>query len=158
MQTLVKGATQVSTGAASLYTGLQTLSASTSKLAAGAKAVYEGTLALQGGSAALVEGANKLSAGSMQIYNGAVTFSNKEAEMATGAKKLAAGANTLDSSLNTAVNKLTSQMSSMGSGSLLKALKNVESIQDAAKSYDSFGSGSYKTVTFIYKTDEVSPK
>lgn len=128
-------------------------------LSQGSKEVYDGVVALQGGSTELVSGVNKLASGSMQLYNGTVTFSSKEAELASGAAALAKGAKTLDKSVDSAMNKAKSEIDKLNASNLLDVVDNAKAIQKAAQDYNSFGNTkTYKSVTFIYKMDEVSPK
>lgn len=128
-------------------------------LSQGSKEVYDGVVALQGGSTELVNGVNKLASGSMQLYNGTVTFSSKEAELASGAAALAKGAKTLDKSVDSAMNKAKSEIDKLNASNLLDVVDNAKAIQKAAQDYNSFGNTkTYKSVTFIYKMDEVSPK
>lgn len=128
-------------------------------LSQGSKEVYDGVVALQGGSTELVSGVNKLASGSMQLYNGTVTFSSKEAELASGAAALAKGAKTLDKSVDSAMNKAKSEIDKLNASNLLDVVDNAKAIQKAAQNYNSFGNTkTYKSVTFIYKMDEVSPK
>lgn len=128
-------------------------------LSQGSKEVYSGITALQGGSTELVSGVNKLASGSMQLYNGTVTFSSKEAELASGAAALAKGAKTLDKSVDSAMNKAKSEIDKLSASNLLDVVDNAKAIQKAAQDYNSFGNTkTYKSVTFIYKMDEVSPK
>lgn len=129
------------------------------ELTAGSSEVYSGITALQGGSKELVSGVNKLASGSMQLYNGTVTFSSKEAELASGAAALAKGAKTLDKSVDSAMNKAKSEIDKLNASNLLDVVDNAKAIQKAAQNYNSFGNTkTYKSVTFIYKMDEVSPK
>ena len=128
-------------------------------LSQGSKEVYDGVVALQGGSTELVSGVNKLASGSMQLYNGTVIFSSKEAELASGAAALAKGAKTLDKSVDSAMNKAKSEIDKLNASNLLDVVDNAKAIQKAAQDYNSFGNTkTYKSVTFIYKMDEVSPK
>lgn len=128
-------------------------------LSQGSKEVYDGVVALQGRSTELVSGVNKLASGSMQLYNGTVTFSSKEAELASGAAALAKGAKTLDKSVDSAMNKAKSEIDKLNASNLLDVVDNAKAIQKAAQDYNSFGNTkTYKSVTFIYKMDEVSPK
>ena len=161
MTALLQGAEKVSAGAASVdnaVNGTDKLKDGATKLTAGAKTLYDGTLTLQSGGNSLVSGINKLDAGSMTLYKGTITFSSKQAELAKGADQLKSGAKTLDDGLNTAMDKVSGQLSKLSKSNLIDAAENAESIAKAGKSYNSFGSGSYNAVTFIYKTDEVSPK
>ena len=107
----------------------------------------------------MVSGVNKLASGSMQLYNGTVIFSSKEAELASGAAALAKGAKTLDKSVDSAMNKAKSEIDKLNASNLLDVVDNAKAIQKAAQDYNSFGNTkTYKSVTFIYKMDEVSPK
>lgn len=161
MTALLQGAEKVSAGAASVdnaVNGTDKLKDGATLVTAGAKTLYDGTLSLQSGGSSLVSGVSKLNAGSMTLYKGTITFSSKQAELAKGANQLKSGAKTLDDGLNTAMDKVSGQLSKLSKSNLINVAENAESIQKAGKSYNSFGSGSYKAVTFIYKMDEVSPK
>ena len=139
--------------------GEDNLIGASKELTAGSSKVYNGITALQGGSTKLVSGVNKLASGSMQLYNGTVTFSSKEAELASGAAALAKGAKTLDKSVDSAMNKAKSEIDKLNASNLLDVVDNAKAIQKAAQNYNSFGNTkTYKSVTFIYKMDEVSPK
>lgn len=139
--------------------GEDNLIGASKELADGSSEVYSGITALQGGSKELVSGVNKLASGSMQLYNGTVIFSSKEAELASGAAALAKGAKTLDKSVDSAMNKAKSEIDKLNASNLLDVVDNAKAIQNAAQNYNSFGNTkTYKSVTFIYKMDEVSPK
>lgn len=139
--------------------GEDNLIGASKELADGSSEVYSGITALQGGSKELVSGVNKLASGSMQLYNGTVIFSSKEAELASGAAALAKGAKTLDKSVDSAMNKAKSEIDKLNASNLLDVVDNAKAIQKAAQDYNSFGNTkTYKSVTFIYKMDEVSPK
>ncbi|MDY5423195.1 hypothetical protein [Hornefia butyriciproducens] len=139
--------------------GEDNLIGASKELADGSSEVYSGITALQGGSKELVSGVNKLASGSMQLYNGTVIFSSKEAELASGAATLAKGAKTLDKSVDSAMNKAKSEIDKLNASNLLDVVDNAKAIQKAAQDYNSFGNTkTYKSVTFIYKMDEVSPK
>ena len=138
--------------------GEDNLIGASKELADGSSEVYSGITALQGGSKELVSGVNKLASGSMQLYNGTVIFSSKEAELASGAAALAKGAKTLDKSVDSAMNKAKSEIDKLNASNLLDVVDNAKAIQNAAQNYNSFGNTkTYKSVTFIYKMDEVSP-
>lgn len=157
--TLSAGADKVTSGAASLSTGAKTLASGTASLESGSKQVYDGAQAMLSGGPQLVAGAKALNDGTMKVYQGTVQFSSKEAEFATGAQTLSKGYKTLYDGINSAVKQATSKLSSLSSSDLMAVAKNAESISNAAKSYNSFGgNGSYNSVTFIYKADEVAPK
>jgi putative membrane protein len=159
LKSAVYGASQVSTGATKINKAVgEQLIPGATLVTAGAKTLYDGTLSLQSGGSSLVSGVSKLNAGSMTLYKGTITFSSKQAELAKGANQLKSGAKTLDDGLNTAMDKVSGQLSKLSKSNLINVAENAESIQKAGKSYNSFGSGSYKAVTFIYKMDEVSPK
>ncbi|MDD6299075.1 hypothetical protein [Hornefia butyriciproducens] len=139
--------------------GEDNLIGASKELADGSSEVYSGITALQGGSKELVSGVNKLASGSMQLYNGTVIFSSKEAELASGAAALAKGAKTLDKSVDSAMNEAKSEIDKLNASNLLDVVDNAKAIQNAAQNYNSFGNTkTYKSVTFIYKMDEVSPK
>lgn len=139
--------------------GEDNLIGASKELADGSSEVYSGITALQGGSKELVSGVNKLASGSMQLYNGTVIFSSKEAELSSGAAALAKGAKTLDKSVDSAMNKAKSEIDKLNASNLLDVVDNAKAIQKAAQDYNSFGNTkTYKSVTFIYKMDEVSPK
>ena len=139
--------------------GEDNLIGASKELADGSSEVYSGITTLQGGSKELVSGVNKLASGSMQLYNGTVIFSSKEAELASGAAALAKGAKTLDKSVDSAMNKAKSEIDKLNASNLLDVVDNAKAIQKAAQDYNSFGNTkTYKSVTFIYKMDEVSPK
>ncbi len=139
--------------------GEDNLIGASKELADGSSEVYSGITALQGGSKELVSGVNKLASGSMQLYNGTVIFSSKEAELASGAVALAKGAKTLDKSVDSAMNEAKSEIDKLNASNLLDVVDNAKAIQNAAQNYNSFGNTkTYKSVTFIYKMDEVSPK
>lgn len=79
--------------------------------------------------------------------------------LVSGASELAAGTNTLKTSVDSMVDQVMGKLSKLSKSDLTSIIKNAESISSAAKSYNSFGgNGSYNSVTFIYKVDEVSPK
>lgn len=79
--------------------------------------------------------------------------------LVSGASKLAAGTGTLKSSVDSMADQILGKLSKLSKSDLLNIVKNAKSVVDAGKSYNSFGgNGNYNSVTFIYKTDEVSPK
>lgn len=147
----------------SSYSGkLSSLKSATSELEKGTSEVNTGLAGADGkakGSKNLIGGAKLLSGGTTALYNGTVTFSSKEAELASGAATLAKGAKTLDKSVDSAVDKVKSEVDKLSASNLLDVVDNAKAIQKAAQDYNSFGSSkTYKSVTFIYKMDEVSPK
>lgn len=100
-----------------------------------------------------------LKSATKQLQEGTVIFSSKEAELASGAAALAKGAKTLDKSVDSAMNKAKSEIDKLNASNLLDVVDNAKAIQNAAQNYNSFGNTkTYKSVTFIYKMDEVSPK
>ncbi len=79
--------------------------------------------------------------------------------LVSGASELAAGTNTMKTSVDSMVDQVMGKLSKLSNSDLTSIIKNAESLSSAAKSYNSFGgNGSYNSVTFIYKVDEVSPK
>jgi len=78
--------------------------------------------------------------------------------LVSGASQLAAGTGELKSSVDSMADQVLGKLSQLSKSDLLNVIKNIKSVSNAGKSYNSFGSGSYNAVTFIYKTDEVSPK
>ena len=161
----VAGAAAVSgaQGVVTDYSGkLSSLKSATSELEKGTSEVNTGLAGADGkakGSKNLIGGAKLLSGGTTALYNGTVTFSSKEAELASGAATLAKGAKTLDKSVDSAVDKVKSEVDKLSASNLLDVVDNAKAIQKAAQDYNSFGSSkTYKSVTFIYKMDEVSPK
>jgi len=79
--------------------------------------------------------------------------------LVSGASQLAAGTGTLKSSVDSMADQIMSKLSKLSKSDLMNIADNAQSVSNASKTYNSFGgNGSYKTVTFIYKMDEVSPK
>lgn len=131
-----------------------------SQLSSGSSELYSGITSLQGGSKKLVSGVNQLNNGSLQLYNGTVAFSQGQNKLATGAKALASGTKTLDKSIDEAISEAKGELNKLEESNVLNAVDNAKAVQKAAEDYTSFGNTTktYKSVTFIYKMDEVSPK
>ncbi len=104
----------------------------------------------------LIGASKMLAAATTKIADSMKEFSAKQAEFDKGVNQLASGAKLLDSTVTSAIDKVKTELGSLNVSGIANAVKNSRALGSAAAGYNSFGGkGSYDTVTFIYKMDEV---
>jgi len=149
------GAKTVNTGAASLTAGTKSLSDGAAKLADGSKQLSAGL----GSLGKLISGVDQLDTGANQLYGGLKTLRANEDSLVSGISQLNDGAKELNDGVSDAVKTMKSEMSKLDTKDLETVMDRVQELKDASESYQSFGGkGSYDSVKFIYKTDDISPK
>jgi putative membrane protein len=176
---LADGANQVYGGVSQLDGGLQEISAGADKLAAGTGTLVSKNGELNDGANKLADGANKLSDGTVELNDGAGQLNSGAKELLKGAgdlndgaKELNDGAKQLDDGVVTledgmqqlldGVVKLDEEgikrLYEAFDGDLSDFADRMSAIQEAGKSYSSFGGSSEEensSVKFIFKTDSV---
>ena len=147
---LNQGAGKLSAGASSLNDGVGVVSKNMKAIAAGNKTLYKSLKKLQGGTDKLAKNTGKLKSGAAALDDGA-------SQLAVGLDQLADGTDEFSDAIHKASGELKDKLSEMDTEDLDRVLDNFDSLKAAAKRYKSFeDGGSYESVTFIYKMDEVA--
>jgi putative membrane protein len=176
---LADGANQVYGGVSQLDGGLQEISAGADKLAAGTGTLVSKNGELNDGANKLADGANKLSDGTVELNDGAGQLNSGAKELLKGAgdlndgaKELNDGAKQLDDGVVTLEDGMQQLLDGVVrldeegikrlyeafDGDLSDFADRMSAIQEAGKSYNSFGGSSEEensSVKFIFKTDSV---
>lgn len=139
--------------------GAKSFSGGIDSAAAGAAQLSEGASTLEKGQKQLSEGITKVDAGAAQLYQGTKTLDEKERELTEGIAELAKGAKALNEGVSQMSGQLSDQLSKLDPEELTDLLDGLKAMQNAAKGYDAFGGkGSYDSVKFIFKAEEISSK
>ena len=178
-QALADGANQVYGGVSKLDGGLQEISAGADKLVAGTGTLVSKNGELNDGANKLADGANKLSDGTVELNDGAGQLNSGAKELLQGAgdlndgaKELNDGAKQLDDGVVTLEDGMQQLLDGVVrldeegikrlyeafDGDLSDFADRMSAIQEAGKSYNSFGGSSEEensSVKFIFKTDSV---
>ena len=147
---LAEGASELADGASALNDGVGIVSSNMKAIASGNKQLYKGLKKLQGGTDQLAKNTGKLKSGAASLDSGA-------AKLAEGLNQLADGTGKFSDAISKASDELKDKLSELDTDELNRVLDNFDSLKAAAKRYKSFeDGGSYESVTFIYKMDEVT--
>ncbi|MBO6197073.1 MAG: hypothetical protein J6O03_06265 [Butyrivibrio sp.] len=159
------GLGDLNAGANKLAAGANELTSNNGKLSDGVNQLSDGAKKLDSGAAELRDGAGQLNSGAQELLKGAGDLNDGAKDLNDGAKQLDDGVVTLEDGMQQLLDgviKLDEEgikrLYEAFDGDLSDFADRMSAIQEAGKSYNSFGGSSEEensSVKFIFKTDSI---